>query len=69
MTFQYTVSRDAAGWLLAAVPSLPGCSVIAQTEEELDRRLAQAVDLYMNKLTASGLEPAEFLGLRELYHG
>ncbi|MFI5385201.1 MAG: type II toxin-antitoxin system HicB family antitoxin [Fimbriimonadales bacterium] len=62
----YTVCRDSEGWLIASVPTLPGCHTQAKTEEELLVRLRDAVRVYLDALRSADLSPAEFVAVREL---
>ena len=43
--FTVIIERDAEGYFVATVPSLPGCHTQAKTRDELDRRLKEAIAL------------------------
>jgi predicted RNase H-like HicB family nuclease len=43
--FEVEIERDDEGWLVGSVPELPGCQTQARTEDELIRRLQEAVEL------------------------
>lgn len=43
--FTVIIERDAEGYFVATVPSLPGCHTQAKTRDELDRRVKEAIAL------------------------
>ncbi len=43
--FEIEIERDDEGWFVGSVPELPGCQTQARTEDELIRRLQEAVEL------------------------
>ncbi|MEW5964698.1 MAG: type II toxin-antitoxin system HicB family antitoxin [Pseudomonadota bacterium] len=45
MTREFTVvvERDTEGYFVATVPSLPGCHTQAQSRDELDERIREAI--------------------------
>ena len=65
MQFDVIVERDADGWLVASVPSLPGCHTQARSLDELMLRIRAAAEVY---LAAEGHEPTglEFVGIQRL---
>lgn len=46
-TFKVVVERDEDGWLVGAVPELPGCHTQARTMEDLRVRIREAIELYL----------------------
>ena len=54
--FNVVIERDEDGFYVASVPALPGCHTQARSLEELDRRIAEAIELFLED--AAG-EPAE----------
>ena len=54
--FNVVIERDEDGFYVASVPALPGCYTPARSLEELDRRIAKAIELFLED--AAG-EPAE----------
>ncbi|GAA6614768.1 type II toxin-antitoxin system HicB family antitoxin [Scytonema sp. NUACC26] len=43
--FNVIVERDADGYLVASVPSLPGCHTQAKSLDELMERIREAIEL------------------------
>ena len=43
--FDVIVERDAAGWLIASVPALPGCHTQAKALDKLMVRIREAAEL------------------------
>ena len=43
--FNVVIERDEDGFYVASVPALPGCHTQARTLEELDDRIAEAIEL------------------------
>ena len=65
--FNVVVEKDEEGWLVATVPSLPGCHTQARTEEELLDRIREAIGLFLKEMDSDdpgdALEP---IGLRRV---
>jgi predicted RNase H-like HicB family nuclease len=57
--FRFTIDKDERGWLVGSVPELPGCHTQARTEQELVRRLQEAVELVLEE-SADPLNKALF---------
>ena len=55
-TRTYTVffEADAEGGYVASVPSLPGCHTQAETLEDAERNIAEAIEVYIESLKAHG---------------
>jgi predicted RNase H-like HicB family nuclease len=45
--FVIVIERDAEGDYVASVPSLPGCHTQARSPDELDKRIKEAIVLYL----------------------
>lgn len=45
--FNVVVERDEDGWLVGRVVELPGCHTQARTLAELDKRIREAIALYL----------------------
>lgn len=43
--FNVIIERDKEGWLVASVPSLPGCHTQAKTFDQLYARIQEAIEL------------------------
>jgi predicted RNase H-like HicB family nuclease len=64
-TFNVVVEKGEDGYYIAEVVGLPGCHTQAKTQDELMRRVKEAIKLY---LKAKGLdEPLpRFIGLQQV---
>jgi predicted RNase H-like HicB family nuclease len=47
--FNVVIERDSEGWLVASVPSLPGCHTQARSFDELDLRIKEAIALCLEQ--------------------
>ena len=54
--FNVVIERDEDGLYVASVPALPGCHTQARSLEELDARIAEAIELYLEDAAS---EPAQ----------
>jgi predicted RNase H-like HicB family nuclease len=45
--FNVVIERDEDGFYVASVPALPGCHTQARTLEELDERITEAIELWL----------------------
>jgi predicted RNase H-like HicB family nuclease len=63
--FNVVIERDEAGWYVASVPALPGCHTQAKTLDALERRIREAIALW---LEAGGQAPARtgFVGVQRI---
>lgn len=46
--FNVVVERDAEGYFVATVPSLPGCYTQARSLDQLIERVREAIELYLD---------------------
>jgi predicted RNase H-like HicB family nuclease len=55
-TYSYSVYYESAseGGFVAIVPALPGCHTQGETLEEAERNVREAIELYLESLTAHG---------------
>jgi predicted RNase H-like HicB family nuclease len=51
--YNVVVERDEDGYLVASVPSLPGCHTQARSLEQLMERVKEAIELYLDATIAS----------------
>lgn len=59
-TKKYTVIYEEAGENYSAyVPDLPGCVAAADTQEEIEQMIKEAIQLYIETLTLDGLPVPE----------
>lgn len=54
-TYVYVIERAEDGSYWAYLPDLPGCTTSADSLEEVERQLHEAVDLYLRYFTERGL--------------
>jgi len=45
--FTVVIEQDEDGIYVASVPELPGCHTQAETLDELNRRIKEAIELYL----------------------
>jgi predicted RNase H-like HicB family nuclease len=45
--FTVVIEQDGDGVYVASVPELPGCHTQAETLDELNRRIKEAIELYL----------------------
>lgn len=45
--FNVVIERDTEGYLIATVPSLPGCHTQAKSLDVLMERIREAIELYL----------------------
>ena len=45
--FTVVIGQDEDGIYVASVPELPGCHTQAETLDELNRRIKEAIELYL----------------------
>lgn len=58
-SYVYVVERADDGCYWAYLPDLPGCATTAQTVEEVEQQLPEAVRLYLSYYTERGLPPPQ----------
>lgn len=64
--FNVLMERDEDGFYVATVPDLPGCHTQARSLDELERRVREAVFLYL-EASAEEIPPElEFVGLQRI---
>jgi predicted RNase H-like HicB family nuclease len=56
-SYVYVIERADDGSYWAYLPDLPGCATTAQSPEEVERQLHEAVALYLSYYTDRGLPP------------
>jgi predicted RNase H-like HicB family nuclease len=62
--FNVVIERDSEGWLVASVPSLPGCHTQARSFDELDLRIKEAIALCLEDSDESMI--SEFVGVQQV---
>lgn len=62
--FSLVVERDADGWYIGSVPELPGCHTQARSLDVLQKRVREAILLYLEASdVATG---SEFVGIQRI---
>lgn len=56
-SYVYVVERAEDGSLWAYLPDLPGCTTSAESADEIEGKLREAVDLYLSYYRDRGLPP------------
>jgi predicted RNase H-like HicB family nuclease len=65
--YNVVIERDEDGYLVASVPSLPGCHTQARSLEALMERIKEAIELYLDA-TNDGVEShnLDFVGVHQI---
>jgi len=66
--FNVVIERDAEGYYVASVPSLPGCHTQARSLDTLMRRIAEAIDLCL-EVRGAPETVTEFVGVQKVAVG
>ena len=64
--FTVVIERDVEGWLVASIPSLPGCHTEARTMDELLERAREAIAVYLEARGEDFGEPLELVGIQRV---
>ena len=56
-SYVYVVERAEDGAYWGYLPDLPGCATSAESPEQVERQLSEAVDLYLSYYHERGLPP------------
>lgn len=56
-SYVYVIERAADGAYWGYLPDLPGCTTTADSPEQVERQLHEAVALYLSYYTERGLRP------------
>jgi predicted RNase H-like HicB family nuclease len=56
-SYAYVIERAEDGSYWAYLPDLPGCATTADSPEQVERQLPEAVNLYLSYYTERGLPP------------
>ena len=65
--FTVLIEQDEDGIYVASVPELPGCHTQAETLDELNRRIKEAIELYFEVEAEKGEENhLDFIGLQKV---
>jgi len=66
--FNVVIERDAEGYYVAYVPSLPGCHTQARSLDTLMRRIEEAIDLCL-EVRGEPKSTTEFVGVQKVSVG
>ena len=58
-SYAYVIERADDGSCWAYLPDLPGCATTADSPDEVEKRLREAVELYLSYYSERGLPPPE----------
>jgi predicted RNase H-like HicB family nuclease len=65
--FTVVIEQDEDGIYVASVPELPGCHTQAKTLDELNRRIKEAIELYLEVVAEKGEEKQlDFIGIQKV---
>ncbi len=56
-SYAYVIERAEDGSYWAYLPDLPGCTTTADSPEQVERQLPEALELYLSYYTDRGLPP------------
>ena len=63
--FNVLVERDAEGYYVASVPTLPGCHTQARSLDELMERIKEAIELCL-EVQGEGGDSLDFVGVQRV---
>ncbi len=63
--FNVVIERDIEGYLIATVPSLPGCHTQAKSLDVLMERIREAIELCL-EVTEEELDTLDFVGIQKI---
>lgn len=64
--FLVIIEQDEDGKYLASVPSLPGCHTQADNLAVLEKRVQEAIRLYLDEKSHSAFVPEKFIGIHQV---
>lgn len=64
--FNVIVERDENGVYVGSVPELPGCHTQAKTLDELQNRIKEAIELYLEENKEDLSTPIKFIGIQRV---
>ncbi len=65
--FTVVIEQDEDGIYIASVPELSGCHTQAETLDELNRRIKEAIELYIEVEAQKGEERhLDFIGIQQV---
>ncbi len=67
--FTVVIEQDEDGIYVASVPELEGCHTQAETLDELNRRIKEAIELYLEVESENTGEKLDFIGIQKVKVG
>ena len=64
-TFTYIIEKDEDDYYVADVPALPGCHTQAKSLDELEKRILEAIKLYLEQ-TNGNMPKIRFIGVQQV---
>ena len=64
--FTVVIEKDDEGYLVASVPSLPGCHTQAASMDELLARIREAIRLYLTVQSEDSASTLQFVGIQRV---
>ena len=63
-TFTLIIERDEDGYYVGSIAELPGCHTQAKSLDELNKRIREAIELYLEE--EGHEEETEFIGIQKV---
>ena len=64
--FNIVIEQDEDGYYIASVPELPGCHTQAKSLDELNKRIIEAIELYIEVDKEVLLKSNKFVGIQKV---
>lgn len=64
--FNIVIEQDDDDYYIASVPELPGCHTQAKSMDELNTRIIEAIELYLEVDKHSLEKPNKFIGVQKV---
>ncbi len=64
--FNIVIERDEDGYYIRNVPELPGCHTQAKSLDELQKRIVEAIQLYLEVDKDKLEKPTKFVGIQKV---
>ena len=63
-TFTVVIQQDSEGWYVGSIAELPGCHSQAKSQDELLRRLREAIELCLEDEPGESDNSSNFVGIQ-----
>lgn len=64
--FDIVIEQDEDGYYIANVPQLPGCHTQSRSLDELNKRIIEAIELYIEVDKEKLRKPNKFIGIQKV---